>query len=483
LFAAAMVYGRLAADNELAACRAAGINIHRLFLSAILLSVFVAAFSLLFVNFVIPDCIGRITDYARANLSHIALQKLRNQGRIAFQQYSLTAEDVEAVESEKALRERGLPFGPGLDYLLITAPTFLQTDAQGRVKRFTTAKWGLCQFDTRGGELKVTLHVGQARDFDGRMELRFEYQKIGPLMPPSLLKRRPAMADLSTLRQWKVAPWTADRIRPKVAEFRVGLRHSLVYAHSVARLSSGRTLEFEDASGRRTTVAAASAAPLRKGRVRFSDVRVVVGQTGRDFQTRYVAPQGVLTARANRSGESSVELRLSQTADDPVREYQVRGGVDSSARERDNVTLGALRIPAAVVERMREFPPEVVLDPEVRLPIGAELEEKLQDLRAESRKLQRKVAALIHFRMGFAGSALVTILMGAALGVIFRGSRALAAFGLACIPFGSVTIVVLMGRQIAEHEGSETLGTCIIWGGLLAVAAVDAVIVRLGVKR
>src|SRR5262245_47489112 len=36
LIAAAMVYGRLAADNELTACRAAGINISRLFLAALL---------------------------------------------------------------------------------------------------------------------------------------------------------------------------------------------------------------------------------------------------------------------------------------------------------------------------------------------------------------------------------------------------------------------------------------------------------------
>ena len=39
LFAATMAYGRFAADNEFLACRAAGINIHRLFLSALLLSV------------------------------------------------------------------------------------------------------------------------------------------------------------------------------------------------------------------------------------------------------------------------------------------------------------------------------------------------------------------------------------------------------------------------------------------------------------
>src|SRR5690349_12544578 len=40
LFACAMVYGRLAADNEFDACRASGVNIFRLLIPAMGLSVF-----------------------------------------------------------------------------------------------------------------------------------------------------------------------------------------------------------------------------------------------------------------------------------------------------------------------------------------------------------------------------------------------------------------------------------------------------------
>src|SRR5690606_14296287 len=54
LFAATSVYGRLAADNELTACRAAGVNVHGLFLPAVLLSVVVAIVSLLLMNVMIP---------------------------------------------------------------------------------------------------------------------------------------------------------------------------------------------------------------------------------------------------------------------------------------------------------------------------------------------------------------------------------------------------------------------------------------------
>src|SRR5262245_40334410 len=50
LFACTMVYGRLAADNELTACRAAGINVHRLLLPAGLLAIFVSLFTVSFTN-------------------------------------------------------------------------------------------------------------------------------------------------------------------------------------------------------------------------------------------------------------------------------------------------------------------------------------------------------------------------------------------------------------------------------------------------
>src|SRR5262245_11274604 len=54
LFSAAITYGRAAADNEITACRAAGINIHRLLLSAALLGLFVTITTYWAWNYLIP---------------------------------------------------------------------------------------------------------------------------------------------------------------------------------------------------------------------------------------------------------------------------------------------------------------------------------------------------------------------------------------------------------------------------------------------
>jgi hypothetical protein len=79
--------------------------------------------------------------------------------------------------------------------------------------------------------------------------------------------------------------------------------------------------------------------------------------------------------------------------------------------------------------------------------------------------------------------ALLTVLMGAALGVIFRGARALSAFALAMIPFFSVLILMVLGKHLTQEETTVQIGPYVTWGGLLAVLVADAIIIRVGVRR
>jgi len=60
LFSAASTYGRLSADNEFVACRSSGINIHVLFMPALVLSLFSALVTFVFINFVIPGMVRNL---------------------------------------------------------------------------------------------------------------------------------------------------------------------------------------------------------------------------------------------------------------------------------------------------------------------------------------------------------------------------------------------------------------------------------------
>jgi lipopolysaccharide export LptBFGC system permease protein LptF len=488
LFATTMAYGRAAADNELVACRAAGVNIHRLFLSAILLSVFVALFTLVAVNLVIPEFLQRIEYFARGNVRDLAFHRLLQDGYIHYgragkEHYMLTAQQVKPVEREELVRKGFDPPGHGISYFWVEQPTFLMIDARGELKQFSVAEGGLCQFDTGGAQVNVTIYVINARYYEvGKRVLQIPEKMIGPYEAPVRFPVKPSMVDLETLQRWRAAPWEAPDLLAEIDRFRGRLRGYLFYLDAAEQLSDEGTLVLHDANGARYEITADSCVAGEQ-RLLLAGAKVAKHEPPRERPTRYVAAEARLTAAASAPGETLVELELSATPDQPVLEHNPRAVDYETAREKESLRLEGLLLPQRVLDQMERYSPAAVIDADVALPEDSALADAQGALRRSADKLRRKVGGLIHFRLGFASSALVTILMGAALGVIFRGSRALAAFGLACIPFGIVTILMLMGRQLTESSGTETIGPYVIWGGLALVGVTDGFILRFGVRR
>ena len=490
LFAATITYGRLAADNEFVAARAAGVNIHRLFLAAGLLAVFVALFTGLSVNLVIPGFMKRIEYFARGNVRDMAYQRLLQRGYIRYgkagrDQYILTAQQVLPVGADELVAKGFERPDEHLSYFWVNRPTFLMIDAQAELKRFAVAEGGLCQFDTRGRQVRVTVYVKDARDYVlgqagvGQVKL----QKFGPYPAPIRFPVRPSMLDLATLVSWRDAPWLSPELDRDIEKLTAKLRAYVFYVYAERRLADGGTLTLQAADGKAVRVRAGSCAADRKS-LALADVTVEQMVPGMARPTRFVAPQGRLLAPTNaETGRTTVVIELVRTEQHPVREYNAQALHPDQPFPRDSVRLTGLVPPAKVVEEVSRFTPDQIVDPRVPLP-GQELfSEQRAKLVTEAGKLRRKVKGLIHFRLGFSLSALVTVLMGAALGVMFRGARALAAFGLACIPFGIVTILMLMGRQLTEHPSTEAIGPYVIWAGLTFVAIADAIVLRVGVRR
>ena len=204
---------------------------------------------------------------------------------------------------------------------------------------------------------------------------------------------------------------------------------------------------------------------------------------GLDRPIRHVAPRAEIIARPVAANDAMIELRLLGTADDPVLEYNPRSEGYNKPIQKSDPSLDNILLPDTVKNEMSGITRRKVIDLSAEIELSQEMLEKRIGLRRAADKFRRKVAALIHFRLGFCTCALVTVLMGAALGVIFRGARLLAAIGLSVVPLASVALMMLMGRQLAQHAGTEAVGIAIIWGGLLLVAVADVCILRVGVRR
>jgi len=487
LFAVTMVYGRLAADNELLACRAAGINIHRLFLSALLLSVFVMGFTLLLGDLVIPNYVRRLELYARANLRDIALQKMQVMGHVRYEReghrYLLTARRVQ-VPTRQALREKDLPTQAGISYLLVDAPVFLHIDASDALVRQASARYGLCQFDARASPLEVTIYVDQGRDFDLRgRSVRLQEQQIGPISIPLEFPRKSSMVDMATLLQWRQRPWEVDRLRPAVQDFWLALQNELFMREAAQRVADGQPLVLAEELGRTFRITGSGPRADPKGLL-LADARVEIVDDTAPRPLFYDVPELLLSTSTANAERVLIELHLREAEGRLVREHNPRvSDYEPGTPKASFVLSDAVPVPESILDSMRAYAEPEVFDPRVALPLGERLARQRAQLVADGQAQRRKMTSVIHFRLGFSSSVLVTVLMAAALGVIFRGSRALAAFGLACIPFGSVALLLVMARQLAEHRGTALLGPLLTWGGLAFVALLDGLILRLGVRR
>lgn len=481
LFAATIVYGRLAADNELLACRAAGINIHKLFRPSLLLAAFVFLFTFLFGNYVIPDSVGQINRFLRANLRDLSMKQLNQKGYLrkwgeGGQKYLLTAESAD-IPTEEMLA--GFPREAGVSYLLVQGPVLLELNRSDEIVRFLSAAAGLCQFDTRTTPVKVTVHVRDATIYEGgRQAGHVVQQAVGPFETPLQIPTKKSWANLSTLLHWRAAPWEADEMRGKIRTYADASRRQAMRAALIEPWAAGQTLTFFDTAGRRYEISAADCQAAASGRPLLKDARVVVTPAAQqDEKILYEAAQAELSLSA--SFETIwLRVRLQQ----PV--FESRAGEPDSRRQKTTLLLEDLQPPPEFQAKAEQaYAPAELLDPRTVPPEQEEEKKSFALLKKELLDFQRKVTALIHFRLGLTTSVLVMVLMGAILGVAFRGSQVLAAFGLSCIPFGVILIVMIMGYQLGGQENTAAASRGIIWGGLAAVALADWILLRAGVRR
>src|SRR5438874_9364407 len=82
LFATTMVYGRLSADNELTACRAAGISLLSVAVPAFVLGIVVALVSFLFLSFVVPAFTLKAEQVVYSNIAKLIAGRIERSHQI-----------------------------------------------------------------------------------------------------------------------------------------------------------------------------------------------------------------------------------------------------------------------------------------------------------------------------------------------------------------------------------------------------------------
>lgn len=487
LFACAMVYGRFAADNEFDACKASGINIHRLLAPALGLSVAIAAFTFTFANFILPSFAEAIENIVRADIQKVVTQALTTRGYIRYGPYTLHARKAFPYEGEKGAR--------GLE---IRQAAFLELENE-KLVRCGTAEAVRVAF-TPGEEgqnpmVEAAMHSIVALDLVHNQLQRSEKQRFNPMRLPSRFEQKVKWLNLGDLFRYLRHPMEFGQMRDYVARLRLLVRDALFYRYAVEQLTGPeKVLKLGD--GRRGYEIRAGYISQDPKDFQPTLSSVTVKERWDDRQREYKA--GACSLRVKRGfaeAGDAVHITLSGKvtfvdALDPDR-----------VNEHKQLDLENVPVPASIAEEEKALSDDELLglagldsgEPLsyaavmgrslTPLGLGQRIEDSRYSLLKELGQLGLEITGIIHSRLAFSASTLVMLVLAAGLAIIYRGGQLLTAFVISFIPGLFVVVLNIMGRQLSENPPTQMVGLGIIWSGIALLAVADVVVLAKYLKR
>ncbi|HUU22679.1 MAG TPA: LptF/LptG family permease [Phycisphaerae bacterium] len=474
LFAATIVYGRFSEDNELMASRASGVCTLNVLSPAMWLGAVVTVVTLLLVLYVAPRMLGKAQSVVKDDLEQLAFYRLRKRQHIDWGRRLFHADQTNP-ERQWVRGAVGVELDP--------------KKGPPRVMVASSAK-----LDFRDAEGRPVVHIHATKP---RMFVQGSGSTAREEAQPWMVTNLPMGVDQPKTYDWSRLWRTRSRPQssPKVVADLEGVRRRICvdrfHADLTRRLASPGgyydLIQPPAAPGAPAATRVRIEAPVvTTGKNRQVLLRSTAGGAGpppelipRRVKVReYLGDKPV---RALEAAEAEVEAQWETYQDAPVVRLTLLNVVsvsaggpedDPGALSRDD--MGPFAVPPTLVAEARGISlTELYEHPErFKMPGVVNRVKQLKD--GTVLGLVAKVEAEIHQRLAYGLSCVFTVMIGAALGLLFRGGQLLAAAALAAIPTAVVWMASLMGRQlIANTDVPASHGIAVIWAGfgLLALAA------------
>lgn len=482
LFSAAITYGRSAADNEMLACRAAGINIHQLLACALALGGLVTVFTYWSWNYLIPQLSRQIEELTRRDLPTIVMGQFQKAKPLSFSRYRISARTCDLLDPARL----GQEVPPQHNYLQLTGVAFAEMADQD-VMRFGSANSTIIDFDRSDAIPRVTVDLQGVRSFDAsrRQYYELEHQVLGPFQVPLPYRRKLKFADLPELLAYRHRP----ELDPDIAEILGGLRREmmahLLYRNVVENLDP-------DLGGK-------GSFQLLGGGVKYE---VSAKQFAVDPDDGRASLRGVHVSEIDDSGtgrtldgdSATVELRSGVDRAKPVIILELVGnvdirrypmGLDDRVVRKPKEALKPVQFldQPQLVGQMKSLEVASLLDPGVSFDLHPKQQRLRNKLLAWLAKFKADVQGEIHFRASYSLNAVAVILFGAVLGIIVRGGQVLTAFGISCVPMLFVVVASIVGRNLTDRPAFATLSICVMWGAVAFMYLATAFVAVKVLKR
>lgn len=479
LFATTMVYGRLSADNEITAARAAGISYFSLSSPALLLGLVVAIVSLLFLCLIVPTFTLGVERVVYSNIARLVANNIERSHEFSFKDATIYADQAILPTENK---------DPTLQIVKLIAPTIITytkpdpaLDNLRPPREFYTAKEATA-FIREHPDGKMTLEVkldegfSFPRDFKytSGMQIAIGSTTFGPLPIPSAIRENTKFMDIFELKRQAANPERSRSISELIEQFRT---HDQKVAF-VSTLSNELTAspEIKLDTGYQDAV-------LKRGNVlpRIDGDEVVLESSAPEDNRsiEYTEQDGntiTFSARAH-------ELRISAEPDPEHATFKL--SLKFRNVELQNLDGNTLRstfprelvvpMPESMHKMQSRSPADYLQGTSLSTPQRSTLLYRLTEL-------NNNIQSEIHARVSFAMSCLILVAVGYCLGIMFRSGNFLSAFAVSVIPALLCVTLIVAGQHMAETVPTVfDVTNRALRHGLLLIWAGNAVALAIGI--
>jgi lipopolysaccharide export LptBFGC system permease protein LptF len=495
LFATTMVYGRLSADNELTACRAAGVGYLPMWLPAIVLGLMVALISLVFLCFVVPIFSLKVEKVIYSNLAQLVQTQIEQEHRITLS----GTDNALTVFAQQAFVLPPPADRPKDQVVQLVGPLIVtyehQTDKtsnplerkQPPPEDFLTASRATAYIrqDPVTGEVRMLAvltdgakfprHFEQQTNGQSPMQYSVHQTSFNSDPFPSPVHENVKFMAIGEIKHILGHPDESTKIKTLVSDF-IREDQEQEYLNRVAKALNGPTgqMAFSAGGGERYLLTRGGCPVEIRGEKLFigppalpnqapPSLRQLDSEVGMNATAQQIRIRCWPDAEIN---QLKVEADLIDAVDKRSDEKTVHS---SYARDFDVPMPGFLR--EMETQRNAAF---------YASDKGADPDEQMR-LNKELIRLRNSAISEAHARVSFALSCLILVMVGCALGMMFKSGNFLSAFALSVAPALMSIVLVVTGQHVCENipyilpkhfDNPLQMGLILIWSGNVAVLVI-----------
>jgi lipopolysaccharide export LptBFGC system permease protein LptF len=485
LFATTIVYGRLSADNEITAARAAGISHLALSLPAMVLGLGGAVLSILLLSFVVPVFTLKVERVIYSNLGQLVADQIERTHQIKFE-HGGTPVTVFAQEAQAMPID---PNSPRDQVVRLVGPMIVTYEKQDDrsappvPEHFYTARTAhalIRQYDEDDSDvtLSAALQGGMRfpRSFTGpqrqNMQISVQTTRFGPIPLPSPVRENTKFMDFFRLRRLLRQPEASKRVRSTLREFIRRDQESAYLARIREQLNGPAGQATFDAGGEvYTLIRGGATAQLRKG-------RLIIASGEKDRPVKLVqlrAGNPALTVSAQEIQVDAMPNPEERRIDVDVVMYNCIVGVGDEEAPHENFTRSLVVPMPADIQRIENRSAADYVS-------GASADGDQQNrLRRDVIQLYNSIISELMARLSFGVSCFILVMVGCALGMMFRSGNFLSAFAVSVVPALLSIALIVAGQHTCENIPPNVtgnwndplrIGLMLIWSGNAVVLGI-----------